>query len=59
MEKHMQFQMLNQPNIKNMESNDNKIIDAKGGSNWGFGVAKNMIKDKLKKSIASTMGQIQ
>ena len=55
----MQFQMLNQPNIKNMESNDNKIIDAKGGSNWGFGVAKNMIKDKLKKSIASTMGQIQ
>jgi len=58
MDKHVQAQMLNNPNNTNiMESNENKI-DAKG-SNWGFGVAKNLIKDKLKKSIASKMGYMQ
>ena len=53
----MQAQMLSNPNNKTMESNENKI-DAKA-SNWGFGVAKNLIKDKLKKSIASKMGYTQ
>ena len=57
MDKHVQAQMLSNPNNKTMESNENKI-DAKA-SNWGFGVAKNLIKDKLKKSIASKMGYVQ